>query len=129
MVEFAIILPFMVLLIAGGIDLARSYFMGIEISNGASQAALYVATQDQNNSSATLPTSAQLKTQVIQAYGGTLLSCPSSDLSVSQAQNPSSTTSSFRETVTVTCKFQPLTALLPASITLNSSSASYVVEP
>lgn len=139
-VEFALILPIVLLLLGGGADLARVYFMGIETSNGAAQAALYVANQTSDSSPPTFISSSQLRSIVLASYGGSLLSCPSVAVrqSESQAQPPVypsgnstsyPTSGSFYELVTVTCKFTPLTPFLPVSLSLVAASSAYVVEP
>lgn len=139
-VELALVLPIMVLLIGGGIDLARAYFMGIEVSDGASQAALYVATNSALTSTATSPptlfTDTQLAQVVSSSYEGSLLACPA--ISVTQTQSPSSAATtiasgnpaadSFYEDVTVVCTFSPLTPFLPLTLHVKSSSGSYVLE-
>lgn len=140
LVELALILPIMVLLIGGGIDLARSYFMGIEVSDGASQAALYVSENSALTSTTTSPptlfTDTQLARVVTASYGGSVLSCPT--VSVTQSQTPSSAATavstgspaedSFYEDVTVTCQFFPLTPFLPLHLAVRSTSGSYVLE-
>lgn len=138
-VELALLFPLLFLIVAGGVDLARAYFLGIETSNGAAQAALYVADNSSNTGSP--PTSyaaTKLKSVVAYSYGGSLLSCPSVSVTQNQstsASGPSSTNSdtypasgSFYEYVTVTCVFPPLTPLFPVNLTLRSTSSDYVVE-
>lgn len=141
-VELALVLPILVLLSGGAADLARAYFMGIEASNGAAAAAMYVAEHASNTASApsgpTEFTSSQLAAVVNASYGGSLLSCPTVTVSQSQSltpTGPSSTNSnsypskSFYEYVTVICGFYPLTPFFPVSMTLRATSSDYVLEP
>lgn len=139
LVELALIFPLLFLIVAGGVDLARAYFLGIETSNGAAQAALYVADNASNSGSPpTSFTAAQLKGVVTTSYGGSLLSCPSISVTQNQsisASEPNGTDSdtypsagSFYEYVTVTCVFPPLTPLFPVNLTLRSTSSDFVVE-
>ena len=140
-VELALVLPILLLLSAGAADLARAYFMGIETSNGAAQAAMYVANHSSNTATSTSGpkdyTSSQLTTVINSSYGGSPLSCPTVNVSQSQSFTPtgpspinsnSYPSKSFYEYVTVTCDFYPLTPFFPASITLKATSSDYVVE-
>lgn len=141
-VEFAFVLPLLLLLMAGGLDLARVYFLGIETSNGAAQAAMYVANYSSGtnttSSGPTTFTAAQLKSVVTGSYGGSLLSCGSVTVRQSQSSNPSGpsgtnsdsypASGSFYEYVTVTCRFSPLTPLIPVGINLTSTSSDLVLE-
>jgi Flp pilus assembly protein TadG len=138
-VELALLLPIVLLLLGGAVDLGRAYFLGIETSNGAAQAALYVADNSSNTGSPpTSFSSTELKTIVAASYGGSVLACP--DVSVVQNQSgtatgPSSvnsdtypTSGPFYEYVTVTCRFAPLTPLFPIDFSLRATSSDYVVE-
>ena len=116
--------------------------MGIETSNGAAQAALFVANNSSNTETPTGPqsfSSASLEALVSKSYAGSLLSCPS----IKVTQNQSKTTSvpsadnsntypvsgSFYEYVTVSCLFTPLTPFIPMGITLKATSSNFVYEP
>ena len=138
-VELALLLPIIVLLLGGAVDLGRAYFLGIETSNGAAQAALYVADNSSNTGSPpTSYSSTELKTIVAASYGGSLLACPA--VSVVQNQSPTGSgpssvnsdtypkSGSFYEYVSVTCKFAPLTPLFPIDFSLRATSSDYVVE-
>lgn len=123
--------PVLLLLLGGGTDLARAYFVGIETTNAARAAALYVAHLD--------PTSgpintADLQSAATQAYTGSLLTCSSTPtIIVSPASVPAQTgvptTASFLEAVTVKCQLGMITPLIPSPVTIQSTSTSYVVEP
>jgi Flp pilus assembly protein TadG len=137
-VEFALVLPLLLVLIGGGIDLARVYFMGIETSNGAAQAALYVADNSSNTSGPTSFSATNLASVVKGSYAGSPLGC--SAVTVVQNQSTSAsgptgvnsdtypTSGSFYEYVTVKCAFTPLTPFIPVSLTLKATSSDYVVE-
>ncbi len=135
-------LPLLLLLVAGGVDLARVYFMGIETSNGAAQAALFVANNSSNTATPTGPqsfSSAYLEALVSKSYAGSLLSCASIKVTQNQSPSPSGPTSdnsniypvsgSFYEYVTVSCLFTPLTPFVPMGITLKATSSNFIYEP
>ncbi len=140
--EFALVLPVMLILLGAGVDLARIYFLGIETSNGAAQAAMYVANNSSDtNSSTSGPTTftaAQLKSIVTNSYGGSFLSCGSITVRQNQSSSPSGpsstnsdtypTSGTFYEYVTVICNFSPLTPLIPVGINLKSTSSDIVLE-
>jgi Flp pilus assembly protein TadG len=141
-VEFALVLPLLLILLAAGADLARIYFLGIETSNGAAQAAMYVANNSSDTNTATAGpttyTAAQLKSVVSSSYSGSFLSCGSISVTQNQSSSPTGpsrinsdtypTSGSFYEYVTVTCNFSPLTPLIPVGLKLKSTSSDLVLE-
>ena len=154
MVEFALVLPVLLLLLAGGVDLARAYFVGIEMSNAAREASLYMARGAPYPSSsayaAFLPpggsysgcptTEGGAEGPAVDAacssFAGTILSCPSNELhwtfsptSLPTQTPPSPTTDSFLVTVRATCHLDMLTPLLPAVLTVSGTSTSWVIQP
>lgn len=136
LVELALVLPVMVLLLAGGTDLARAYFVGIEMTDAARAGALYVSTSDPTQPGAPINTSpgSPIYQAAIDAYQGSLLSCSSSPVVTAsptavpnQTGNPSS--DSYQQTITVTCHLSLLLPLLPSPVAIRASSSSYVLEP
>jgi hypothetical protein len=153
LVEFALVLPLLLLLLAGGVDLARAYFVGIEVSNAAREATLYVARDAPYLTSAdyqlVLPPSGSYtgcpspggtEGPAVDAgcasFQGSFLSCPANEMTwefgpatmpLQSGTNPVS--DSFRVTVTATCRLDLLTPLLPPTVTISGSSTSMVVQP
>ncbi len=153
LVEFAIILPVLLILVAGGVDLARAYFVGIEMTNAAREASLYVAREAPYLSAtaygdvlpSTIPYSG-CPTPVATSEGaalavgcasfaGSLLSCPSNEVTwtslnptnlPAQASPPNPSSDSFPFSISVQCKLDLLTPLLPPSVTISSTSTSWV---
>lgn len=152
-VEFAIVLPLLLLLLAGGVDLARAYFVGIEMSNAAREASLYIARDAPYGSNtaytSVLPaggmysgcptTGGGSEGPAVDAgcssFAGAVLSCPSSEVSwtISPTAIPtltgSTTTDSFLVTVRAVCRLDLLTPLLPPTVTVSGTSASWVIQP
>lgn len=154
LVEFAIVLPVLLLLVAGGADLARAYFVGIEMDNAAREASLYVARQAPYLSSgeyaAVLPSPSPAAFAGCPAAGGpegpaidagcssfagSLLSCPSNEITwtlisptalPAQASPPDPASDSFSFTITARCQLDLLTPLLPPTVTISSTSTSWV---
>ena len=148
LVEFALVLPLLLLLLAGGADLARAYFVGIQVSNAAREASLYVAGNApyaNGDYTAVLPTSGTYhgclpgvgEGPAIAAgcasFAGSPLSCPSNEIiwTVSPTALPSTTGyagNSFPVTVTATCNLDLLTPLLPTTVSISSTSSSWVLQ-
>lgn len=138
LVEFALVLPIMLLLLAGGADLARVFFVGIEITDGARQAALYAADNagtlydaDGGQLSTTSPTTQQQLTFIAAGSAG-FLQCPSGDIHVSVPpttpdQYSGSNALAVDQTVTVVCRLPLLTPLLPSPVTIVSSATGLVI--
>jgi hypothetical protein len=154
MVEFALVLPILLLLLAGGVDLARAYFVGIEMSNAAREASLYLAREAPYASgpsyAAELPpggaysgcpaTAGGSEGPAIDAgcssFAGSILSCPSNELhwtisptSLPAQTPPSPGTDSSLVTVHATCNLDMLTPLLPAAVTVSGTSTSWMIQP
>jgi hypothetical protein len=153
LVEFALVLPLLLLLLAGGVDLARAYFVGIEVSNAAREATLYVAREGPylspsdyqselppSGSYTGCPSPGGAEGPAVDAgcasFQGSFLSCPANEMrwQFNPATLPSQSGSdpvsdSFKVTVTATCRLDLLTPLLPPSVTISGSSTSMVVQP
>ncbi len=122
--EFALIFPVMLLLVAGGADLARSFFVGMEVADGAREAVLVAADNPY-----TTYTHAQFTTLIQNTYGGSPLTCPAGDLSVTPAQGPApSATGATDQFITVTCNLPLLTPLLPSPVTITAKASSLIVK-
>jgi Flp pilus assembly protein TadG len=126
LVEFALCLPILLLLLAGGADLARAYFIGIEVADGARQAALYAADNPGY-------TSSQLQMVAENNAGSGVLTCPSSHLTVTapaptaDPNSPSGASAFTDQTVTVSCALPLLLPLIhsPATITSTVTAVIY----
>lgn len=152
MVEFALMFPLLLLFVVGGTDLARAYFVGVEVSDAARESALYIARTGPYGSPASyaaqIPPSGSCTGSACstypaifvgdQAFAGSLLTCPSSATTWTIAPAPSTTmpaaasgyeSDSFQVSVTVTCALRLLTPLLPSSVAIEAQSSAYVVQP
>lgn len=125
--ELAIVLPFLVLILLGAIDLGRAFRTYTSLTNAAREAARYAAV----NSTAT---SGQVSAVVNQELGGSLGGCVSGTLEV-VAPTPSAVGRGNVYTLTVRCKFQIVTPLLGAAIGADgnnriwvNSTASFVID-
>jgi len=147
------VLPLLLLLVAGGGDLARAYFVGIQMSDGAREAALYLAANPPYTSAsytAALPpsgtytgcptTSGGAEGPAVdagcQAFAGSLLTCPTGGISWSftptslPTQTPPNTLGdSFTVKVTAVCKMNLILALVAPSVTIRSTGSASVVQP
>lgn len=134
LVEFALVFPLLLLLIGGGGDLARVYFVGIEITDGARQAALYASDNAPVLQAPPLSgyvpgtgyTTAQL-TSIAQGNAGSgVLDCPAGKVSVT-ATVPPATSSGFTQTITVVCSLPMLTPFLPTTVPIRTTVNVFVV--
>lgn len=119
----------MLLLLAGGADLARAYFVGIEVADGARQAALYAAD---NAGTVALPgyTAAQLTAIADSNAGSGPLTCPAAHLTVSvpaTTSDPNSPSTAQDQKVTVSCALPLLIPILhsPAIVTATVTAVIY----
>lgn len=127
LVEFALVVPVLLLLLAGGADLARAYFVGIQVADGARQAALYASNSGGSYTSAEL-------TQIAadNAGAGSLLGCPANGVTVTFGSTtgnapPLSSTKLYRQPVTVVCELPLLTPLLPSPVAIRATAEVLVV--
>jgi len=152
------VLPILLFLVAGGGDLARAYFVGIQMSDGARESALYIAANGpyltQGSSTASSEYAAELPSSGTytgcptaggaegpavdagcQAFSGSFLACPSNDIKWTFApatlptQPGTPTSDSFTVTVTAVCKLSMVLALVAPSVSIKSTSTAYVVQP
>jgi len=123
LVEFAIVLPILLVLMSGGIDLTRAFFVGIQISDASRQAALYAANNPDGYNQAALQTIAE------ENAGRGLLVCPPGDLQVTINPTESSTpaTTPFNQQVTVVCDLPMLTPGIPGPVNIRASSTILIV--
>ena len=131
LVEFALVAPILLLLLSGGADLARAYFVGIQIADGARQAALYASDNPPNSS---VPGSGYTTLQLQEiasenaGAGGGLLGCPSADIKVTVGSTtPYGSSGSYYQPIAVTCSLPLLTPLLPSPVHIASRAEALVV--
>lgn len=131
LVEFALVAPILLLLLSGGADLARAYYVGIQIADGARQAALYASD---NPPDTTAPgsgyTSANLTTIAESNAGSTagLLGCPSADITVTVGSTTKyGSSGSFYQPISVSCALPLLTPLLPSPVHIASKAEALIV--
>lgn len=113
----------LLLLLSGGADLARAYFVGIQVADGARQAALYAS-----NNSETYTSSELTQIAVSNAGAGGFVGCPTNGVTVtfgSTTGNSGSTNSI--QPVTVVCELPMLTPFLPSPISIRATAEVYIV--
>lgn len=126
--EFALVVPILLLLMAGGTDLARAYFVGIQVADGARQAALFASEYGSTYTSGQLTTIAESN-----AGSGGFLGCPSTHIGVSfgtgTGETGSSTGSSkpYYQPVTVICNLPMLTPLIPSPVAIRATAEVLIV--
>lgn len=129
LVELALAAPVLLLLLAGGADLARAYFAGIEVQDGARDAALYMTHHPGTGSPASF-TASQLKLIVESGYQGSLLSCPTGSIQISpSAQSPGPVAGTYLQDVTVTCQMAMVAPGLPFGQVRVTGVATAVLVP
>jgi Flp pilus assembly protein TadG len=123
--------PILLLLLSGGADLARAYFVGIQIADGARQAALYASDNPpvKNAPSSGYTTGdLQLIARNNAGSGGGLLGCPSADIQVTVgATSPYGTSGSYYQPISVSCALPLLTPLLPSPVHIASQAEALIV--
>lgn len=111
--ELALVVPILMLLLAGGADLARVYFAGVEVQNGARDAALYMTHNPGTGSPATFGTP-QLTKIVQSGYQGSLLACPTGSITITpSAQTPGPVNGTYVQSVAVNCRMAMVVPGLP----------------
>jgi Flp pilus assembly protein TadG len=119
LVELALITPLLLALVGGGVDLARIYFAGNEVSDAAREAGLY-ATNHAGYSQA------NLQTVVDGSTGGSGFACQSPTVQPLTSPSPLPTTSGggtpFEQTVKVTCSMSLILKFLPVPNPVQMSS-------
>jgi len=119
-----LIFPIMLLLVAGGADLARSFFVGMEVADGAREAALVAADNPY-----TTYTQAQFTKLIQDTYGGSPLTCPVGDLTATPTTGPDpSGLGATDQFITVTCNLPLITPLLPSPVTITARASSVIVQ-
>ncbi len=123
LVEFAIVLPILLLLMSGGVDLTRAFFVGVQISDASRQAALYAANNPDSYNQAALQTIAE------ENAGSGLLVCPGGDLHVTLNPDTSVTpaTAPFNQQVTVVCALPMLTPGIPGPVDIRATATILIV--
>lgn len=147
------VLPILLLLLAGAADLARAYFVGVEVSNAAREASLYIARDAPYISPSDFtsvlppggvyhgcPAAGGSEGPAVDAgcssFDASVLSCPSSEISwtltpdaLPSQSGSSPSADSFKVTVTALCQLDLLTPLLPPTVSISTTSSSWVVQP
>jgi hypothetical protein len=121
----------LLLLLSGGADLARAYFVGIQIADGARQAALYASdnppVSDAPGSGYTSPDLVAIAKNNAGSAAG-LLGCPAADIAVTVgATTPYGSSGSFYQPISVTCALPLLTPLLPSPVHIASKAEALIV--
>ncbi|MDA8394248.1 MAG: pilus assembly protein [Candidatus Dormibacteraeota bacterium] len=131
LVEFALVAPILLLLLSGGADLARAYFVGIQIADGARQAALYASDNPPvNGVSPSGYTPTELEAIAKNNAGSTagLLGCPSADITVTVGSTTAyGSSGSFYQPISVSCALPLLTPLLPSPVHIASKAEALIV--
>lgn len=122
LVEFSLILPFFLVLVAGGIDLARVFFAGTEVSDATREAGLYASNHPDYDA-------AKLQAVVNGAMGANSFTCQSPTVVApltTPAPGPVSNT--YEQTISVTCKLPLVLRFLPVPnpVTFTSTITVYV---
>ncbi len=157
LVEFALVFPLLLLLIGAGSVLGRAYFVGIEMSNAAREASLYVArnapytsgTGTAGTYSYVLPnpdpytscpsTTGGAEGGAVDAgcasFAGSALTCPASNISWQitptsmPQQTGNSVSDSFEVKVTTTCMLPTYLPFMPPTEKIVGTSTSWVQQP
>ncbi len=118
-VEFAIALPLLLLLLAGGSDLARIYFVGDQIADAAREAALYAAHHPGY-------TAGDLRRIVNRNAGGSPLRCPTFTVSVPPSVAGAAGTT--EQQVTIGCDMALVTGVMriPSPVHLTATATAVV---
>lgn len=121
MVEFALLLPILLILVAGGADLGRALFVGIQVTDAARQAGMYAAS---NPTSYTQP---ELKAVAVGDAGAGPLVCPTSQLHVVLGPASEVPGGGSLQPVTVICDLPMLTPGIPSPVRLQATTTVLVL--
>lgn len=121
MVEFALILPILLVLVAGGADLGRALFVGIQVTDAARQVGLYAAN---NPTSYTQPA---LKAVAVGDAGAGPLVCPTSQLHVVLGPASEVPGGGSLQPVTVICDLPMLTPGIPSPVKLQATATVLIL--
>lgn len=132
LVEFALVFPLVLLLLGGGVDVARAYFAGIQVADGARQAALYASAVGSTGETYTSSDLASIATN--NAGGTAFLGCPTNALSVgfgstSGDSPPVGFSSVYDQPVVVRCKLPLLVPLFIPSVVIRAEADAAVIPP
>ncbi|HUY97948.1 MAG TPA: putative Ig domain-containing protein [Verrucomicrobiae bacterium] len=131
LVEFALVAPFVLLLLVGGSDLARAYFVGIQVADGARQAALFAADNPSASPSQIAAVAEKNTGSNGSGLAATVLDCPVANLSAAipaAVPDPNGANGFDDQKVTVTCQLPLLTPLLPSPVVISASAVGLVQE-
>ena len=121
MVEFALILPMLLILVAGGADLGRALFVGIQVGDVARQAGLYAAGNP------TSYTQSELKAIAEDDAGSGPLACPAGQLHLSLGPISAVAGGGSLQTVTVICDLPMLTPGIPSPVKLTATATVLIL--
>ena len=121
--------PFVLLLLVAGSDLARAYFVGIQVADGARQAALFAADNPGVSAGAIAAVAEKNTGSNGSGLAATVLDCPAAALAVS-APAPFADTGGAAgfddQKVTVTCRLPLFTPLLPSPVSVSATAVGLV---
>lgn len=115
------VLPLLLFLLAGGTDLARAYFVGIQVADGARQAALYASENGSTYTDAQLTEIAKSN-----AGGGGILGCPAASVFVTAGSSTGGSVP-YDQPVTVVCELPMLTPLIPSPVAIRATAEVLIV--
>jgi len=117
--EFALLLPLLVILLAGGIDVSRGFYARIELTNAVREGARYGASHPSDESGIRQAVTDELANTSLQNLSA-------SDISIS---TPNGTDSEDPITVSVTTEFHPFmgAVLGISSIPLSASATMMII--
>jgi Flp pilus assembly protein TadG len=141
LVEFALVAPLLLLLLAGGTDLARAFFIGVDVTNGLREGALFAGQHGNDAKLGVGQLDDQIWTIIDNEEQGsyTPLHCPSWPHPLTAAQvsitvnpanaipAPAGTTTTV--TITSTCDVTPWVSFFPMTYHLQTSVQAVVLGP
>jgi Flp pilus assembly protein TadG len=126
MVEFALIAPFLVLMLTASADLARGFFMASQMTNAAREGALFAGHHSQSEPTlAALDADTKLAIEQEEQSSYAPLNCiQDTNVTITRASTPTWNSNppggmaatpgqNITETITVTCNYHPLLGFLP----------------
>lgn len=123
LVELAVVLPFLLLLVGVGVDFSRIFFGGIQVTDAAREASLYLTKHHGDVAGA------QTMVSSTTSNGGAAFSCSSTPVVTATEANDPNDAAVKDETVVVTCTVTRLTPFvpLPSGMTLKATVTSAYV--
>jgi Flp pilus assembly protein TadG len=139
LVEFAMVAPLLLVLLAGGTDLARSFYIGVDVTNSLREGALF-AGQHGNEAASAAVLDTQIRAILNNEEQGSFapLRCPSwsspptaAQVSITESGSIPNTTPHTSTTVTITstCVVTPWVTYFPITTHLSTTVQALVVGP